>query len=44
MESKDKWIFSILIDKILNILYILYKLNKLNYIKKFIINICYNKL
>lgn len=44
MESKDKWIFSILIDKILNILYILYKLNKLNYIEKFIINICYNKL
>lgn len=41
MESKDKWIFSILIDKILNILY---KLNKLNYIEKFIINICYNKL
>lgn len=40
MESKDKWIFSILIDKILNILYILYKLNKLNYIEKFIINIC----
>lgn len=44
MESKDKWIFSILIDKTLNILYILYKLNKLNYIEKFIINICYNKL
>lgn len=40
MESKDKWIFSILIDKTLNILYILYKLNKLNYIEKFIINIC----